>query len=160
MLQFVTVFRRGAIGVFVKAAVKGSQVVKAGLKSDIRNGKIPVGSEHGLGCLNALVAQIIVECSMGMLFKQSGKMVFGKTDAVRNLFQGKFFRIVGIDIIEQTGKYFVILLLIIVCRMTAFHIVLVIMKTTDGKQDIEQQEVNGGFPKKVMGKIDILHFHQ
>jgi len=34
------------------------------------------------------------------------------------------------------------------------------MEASNGKQDIQQQDINGGFPKNIMGKIGIRHFHQ
>lgn len=108
MTQPVAVFRGGAVGVFAKTAVKGSKVVKAGLEGNVRNGEGSVGGKHGLGCLNTLVAQIIVECGMGMLLKQPGKMVFGKTDMIRNLFQSKVFHVMDVNIVKETGKYFII----------------------------------------------------
>ena len=54
--QFVAVFRRGTVGIFIKAPVKRGQVVEARLKSNNRDREIPVCGEHGLGCLDALVA--------------------------------------------------------------------------------------------------------
>ena len=52
--EFVSVFGRGAVGKFLEAAAESCQIVKAGLKGNIRNRNILC--QHGLCCLNPLVA--------------------------------------------------------------------------------------------------------
>lgn len=54
--QFIAVLGRGAVGVFIETSAKRGQVIKACLKGDIRNRKIPVCGEHGLGLLDAFMA--------------------------------------------------------------------------------------------------------
>ena len=78
MAQFVAVFRRGTVCVLAKASVESSEVVKAAAKGNIRNGTVPIFGKQRLRRLNPLVAQIVVKRCVGVLLKQTGKMVLEK----------------------------------------------------------------------------------
>lgn len=85
LTEFVAVFGRRAIGAFFETPAESSQVVKAGLKSNIRNRNIQ--GKQRLGGLDAFMAEIIVKCCIGMLLEKPGKMIFGKSDIISSLFQ-------------------------------------------------------------------------
>lgn len=108
MAQFSAVFCGGTACVLSEAAVEGGQVIEAAAKSDICNGAVPGFSKQGLHCLNPFVAQIIVKRSVSVLFEQTGKMIFGKSDIFCCLFQSQILCIVGVDKIEQIGYQLVI----------------------------------------------------
>lgn len=67
LTELISVFRGGTVSTFFKATAESGQIVKTGLKCNIRYGNIH--SEHGLGGLYPFVAQVIVKGCIGMLLK-------------------------------------------------------------------------------------------
>lgn len=56
MPQLIAVFCRRTIGIFIKTPAKGRQIIKACLKSDIRDREIPVCGKQILSLLDTFVA--------------------------------------------------------------------------------------------------------